>query len=425
MRRIIGKSDMEKNIELLKFLDGGLTHEEEAELLHRLSVSPERRGTLRNYIDQRALFQRDREAINVPYGAEQKLWTRFGELMPGAPAVTNPAVTARHGFRWITMLSTGAACIVVGLLSGFYLARNSTTASATSPASSQMTVNIEAPREQATNLTRERERITSRPEAPLARDQDVMDAGLAALPQFVTLPDKPASPASITPGQLRADRQENYQVLEPRQREYSLAELVEATQHGESEGSILHRMELNFAESFGKQFPEDATSRNTQPIITNSAISGLYQVFRGPVELWAGIGIGSANIVRKSLREALVSDGRSKIVADVSHAQTTWGGALVQGRHRLNESISVTASAGAFYSSLGPLLQGEIGGRYDLTDQVGVTIGIRSLSLYYDLTKEQNEVMNNRVYDGDLGGDRYGIEWSHNFEIATGMYFRF
>jgi len=43
---------MSMNTELLQFLDGTLAPDREAELLHRLSVSPERRELLRSYFKQ-------------------------------------------------------------------------------------------------------------------------------------------------------------------------------------------------------------------------------------------------------------------------------------------------------------------------------------------------------------------------------------
>ena len=115
------------------------------------------------------------------------------------------------------------------------------------------------------------------------------------------------------------------------------------------------------------------------------------------------------------------------VVSDVVHAQTTWFGALAQARHRLDERISIAASAGAAYSDLGPLFSGELTGRYDLTDQVGLTLGARSLSLYYDLKDEENDVINNPVRNLPPVGIRshFSTEWSHNLELVTGMYFRF
>src|SRR6478752_5390184 len=81
---------MSMNTELLQFLDGTISPDAEAELLHRMSVSPERRDVLRSFINQQALFQRDRNSIAVPYAAEQKLWARLGGLMPPMFRVSLP-----------------------------------------------------------------------------------------------------------------------------------------------------------------------------------------------------------------------------------------------------------------------------------------------------------------------------------------------
>jgi hypothetical protein len=105
--------------------------------------------------------------------------------------------------------------------------------------------------------------------------------------------------------------------------------------------------------------------------------------------------------------------------------QTTWIGPIAQARHRFDEYISATVSAGASYSALGPLFYGELGSRYDLTNQVGITFGLRSFHLSYDLTNEQEDLIGNAVYKIDAGGKNYGTEWSHNLEFFTGMYFRF
>lgn len=75
----------------MKFLDGALSSEEEAELLHRLSVSPEKRAVLRSFINQKGLFNQDRRAMNVPYEAEQKLWARLGGIMPAPEPMATAA----------------------------------------------------------------------------------------------------------------------------------------------------------------------------------------------------------------------------------------------------------------------------------------------------------------------------------------------
>ena len=50
---------MTLNERILDFLDGSLPADDEAELLHRLSVSPEKRGLLRDFMEQRALIARE------------------------------------------------------------------------------------------------------------------------------------------------------------------------------------------------------------------------------------------------------------------------------------------------------------------------------------------------------------------------------
>src|ERR1043165_8140481 len=91
-------------IQLQEFLDGSLTHEAEAELLHRLSVSPERREMLRSYMKQQAIISSDRAAISVPYAAEQKLWAALATM----PQAFEPIVPAVSG------VSTGVGSAVGG-----------------------------------------------------------------------------------------------------------------------------------------------------------------------------------------------------------------------------------------------------------------------------------------------------------------------
>ncbi len=420
---------MEKNIEILEFLDGSLSPEAEAELLHRLSVSPERREVLRSHIDQRVLFQRDREAINVPYAAEQKLWSRLAEVMPVAPVAstmapaTTAVVSASRGFRLFSVASIGAVCVIIGLLSGLYLGSNNGNEIVASSPVEQTILAIEQPPVQqaapatAHNTTNRSIITRQRSEAPLASLPVLVDRATPVEAAPVVASETEASPAVAA---VRAELPAS-NVFEPRE-SHSLAALVTATQ--QSEQSV-YPMELSFAESFGMQFPADAASRNTQPLITNSTISGMYQIYHGQIELWVGANIGSANIARKTLREDPQPGGGSELVADVSHLQTTWVGPTVQARYRFTQHISSAVSGGVSYSDLGSLFHAEVNGRYDLTDQVGITLGLRSLHLPYDLSQEQIDVIRTAVYDIDAGGPNYGNEWSHNFEILTGMYFRF
>src|SRR5689334_6478179 len=113
-------------IQLQEFLDGSLTHEAEAELLHRLSVSPERREILRSYMKQQAILSADRAAISVPYKAEQKLWAAIASMPPVfepiAPAITAVSSgSAVGGFAAFKTAMIASAALVVGLVSGYLI----------------------------------------------------------------------------------------------------------------------------------------------------------------------------------------------------------------------------------------------------------------------------------------------------------------
>ena len=73
---------MTLNERILDFLDGSLPAEDEAELLHSLSVSPEKRGMLRSFMLQGSLLARDAKSLTVPYAAEQRLWARMDRVLP-------------------------------------------------------------------------------------------------------------------------------------------------------------------------------------------------------------------------------------------------------------------------------------------------------------------------------------------------------
>jgi len=77
---------MTLNERLLEFLDGSLPADDEAELLHTLSVSPEKRELLRNFMNGQSLLAKDRMALQVPYATESALWAKLDAVMPLAPA---------------------------------------------------------------------------------------------------------------------------------------------------------------------------------------------------------------------------------------------------------------------------------------------------------------------------------------------------
>src|SRR5882724_5101508 len=85
---------MASNDLILQWLDGSLGSDAEAELLHLLSVSPERRDILHSYMQQKKLVDRDMAAITVPFAAEEALWQRIGATMPAPIMATEVAAIA-------------------------------------------------------------------------------------------------------------------------------------------------------------------------------------------------------------------------------------------------------------------------------------------------------------------------------------------
>src|SRR5205085_3153948 len=126
---------MTPNESILAFLDGMLSEEDEAELLHRLSVSPERRTLLRSYLNQKQVLAADRLAIHVPYDAEQELWSRIAQVDTPEPFITaEPNVPAMHALQTSSSLwsriaqpvvaSVSGLALILGLSSGYYLGRS-------------------------------------------------------------------------------------------------------------------------------------------------------------------------------------------------------------------------------------------------------------------------------------------------------------
>src|ERR1035437_4917038 len=116
---------MTLNERILDFMDGSLPPHDEAELLHTLSVSPEKRGVLRDFMSQRSLLFSDRASLAVPYEAEQSLWARVDAILPAPQAITIPQPAAVGFFsRMMTTASAsvGALGLIVGLGPGYLAA---------------------------------------------------------------------------------------------------------------------------------------------------------------------------------------------------------------------------------------------------------------------------------------------------------------
>jgi len=110
--------------QISSFIDGALSTEAESELLHILSVSPEKIALLHDHLRLRTMFASDSRASAVPSQLDAAILGSAGLTIAGASAAAQTAVgAAASGFSWTLgrLLSVG----VIGLSlfgAGFYFA---------------------------------------------------------------------------------------------------------------------------------------------------------------------------------------------------------------------------------------------------------------------------------------------------------------
>src|SRR5688572_4367443 len=109
---------------ILDFLDGHLESHDEEELLHRLAVSPEKRGLLREHLKLREVVSNagKTEQLAVPTNVTASLYRKLayngyaGASLGSAVAVTRPMLSAtsamkaapvaiKHGYQLASVLS--------------------------------------------------------------------------------------------------------------------------------------------------------------------------------------------------------------------------------------------------------------------------------------------------------------------------------
>jgi hypothetical protein len=446
--------------EILGFLDGTLPADAEAELLHRMSVSPERRGLLRSYFQQQSLIAQDKSSINVPYDAEQGLWSRLDRVMPPvaamAPAAMMPAatsMTAASTAGFFTKLSASSSALVAGLLlfvgfGGGYLANNgqdnttevagvSNNASANNTSASNAAVAPQIIYRDAEPQIITKERIVTRyitryVNAPVgasdvaALNTESANADVITSTTDLTSSATPTEPkitlaAPITPTemQINVGGEQNKPVFAS----------VASTGEEAPEKSFIERFEFSLNESFGRQYPNTEATNTTLPLITNSSISTYFQVLPRSEKLWAGFSIGTANVTRKTLSTTNQANSpdptEEEVVGEYIHVQTNWMGGFLQYRIPVSASWDLTTTAGYGFATAGQMAIGEIGAHVDVTKDVGFTLGLRGTRLSYELKGEMTELMENRK--GSLSVPR-GVSDatpSFNLEIATGLFFHF
>jgi hypothetical protein len=462
------------NTELLQFLDGTLAPEQEAELLHRLSVSPERRDLLRSYFNQQQLFQRDRNSIAVPYAAEQKLWASLGAMMP--PAVQNAAAPAaavietaattasRTGFfnSAFSVASVALICLLIGLGSGYFAGKNSNTdnivaenAPVGRTLSPSLTMSktpemghigqierIVDPISNAKNnysFSKSQNIVVPNPGAPLetetianANGENIAHADITMNNSGEETTTNSFLPeiSSVTPKQI-ADANINIAHMHDPWHYAANSPFDMDESSVQSHKSFIQEFEFYFNTGIGKQFPNNAATNVSMPVVTNSSISFLWQGLANTPgvlsHLWIGGSFGTANVTQKKLRLDLDPVAKSYVMmSDPVHVQTTWYGGMLQYRVAASRKIAFTATGTIGNSSVGRVLGAELGMHVDATSDVGFVLGLRGIHISYSVDQQQQDLINQGKTLGlSVPGSSLGNQLSYNIEGSLGVYFHF
>jgi len=428
---------MTLNERILDFLDGSLPPDDEAELLHTLSVSPEKRDLLRSFMKQDALLASDRASLAIPYHAEQGLWAKLDAVMPVSPAPVARPMLAPGFFSRITTGATamvGALALFVGVGAGYY-------AGAQKPAVEKQVVVYRdaAPR------------IVAAAPADQAQTDGIVRLQpiyMAALPMFINNPLNAAQGEPVAAQELAvatpaapSQSEPLVSTVSPRPME-SIAMsdigddgLIKPMLHStpqdfrSPEKTLLQRFEFALDESFGKQFPNSAATDASLPLITNTSLSAYFQVLPHSNLLWVGGAYGTANVTVKDLYDTRVSNSidplQHVLASDTVHSQTSYVAALAELRLPAFPNADLTFTAGYGFASLGKMMIGQLGLHYDVSREVGVRLGFRALRFTYDLSDKLNTAINSST--GSLVVPRAVGEASPSFttEFNTGLYFHF
>jgi hypothetical protein len=459
---------MTANDLILQFLDGSLNSEQEAEFMHILSVSPERRELLRSYMRQRDLFASDMKAITVPYAAEQQLWQRLGMLMPVVEAAETLAVSesaplaaaqAGHWRGLATPLVTSivAIALVLGIGIGYTVGNNGSTTVNTvtrwidrSSTTSQPSLTEMSPSQRAQSMRPHSIEQRSSQKFP----PSFVAASLSLMPQFNSQgPDANGGMSRLLLEYLNKGPQKVGSEIaqmnsSPVQIENPISEVhIRTTEHlsngqqdrreplhlyAESEDaptkSLLQRFEFSFLEGFGRELPNSYSTNISMPILTNAAIGVYFQILPNSNSFWFGASGGAANFTRKHLSTGPGNPGdpfQEQMYASYSHTPANWAGAFLQYRLPLFTQVDLTFTGGYGLSTAGTMTMGELGLHFDATRDVGFTFGLRGIELNYNLGQEEAATMKSArgplVIPNGVGNSSP----SYNLELNTGLFFHF
>jgi hypothetical protein len=451
---------MASNEDILQLIDGGLSSHDEAELLHRLSVSPERRQVLRSFLQQKELVEKDLAKITVPYAAEQKLWQRLGAVMPPAvaPIVTDiPVGVASVGILAQLMRPVVGSVVGLTLLIGAgigYLVSDH------NPETKYITI-AGAPRNDQSDLSRNfyeqpaSNAINGGSQRPNYRSG--FDRSVALMTNFVQMRTQNVAPLSgeqLSALFLQRIHDPAESALIAQKDDIASAEMGDihaieghsetlsnsiggdhpktlhaiASFEDQHEKTFLQRFEFSFLESFGREFPNSSATNVSMPIVTNSALGVYFQVLPHSNVLWIGANGGTANLTRKHLLLHAGDPGdplQQQMEGEFTHVQTNWAGGFLQLRVPFIGQSDFTMSGGYGLATAGKLMMAEVGLHIDATRDVGFITSVRGVRLQYDLASEKDAILNSVHGPLVIPHGVADANASFNLEFNTGLYFHF
>ncbi len=426
---------MTLNERIIDFIDGSLPAEDEAELLHTLSVSPEKRDVMHGFMEQRSLIARDAQTLTVPYETEQRLWARMDEVLPLAPAeepttVIVPVPTSNLGFLARAFTGASAAIrtvtLVAGIGIGYYAGHSNPAPVATSRAVAPIAPNFVANTAPATTYQSYGTHISRRTydastvHAAFSEPLQVTNSPQAApISKDIQTPITPVAPTA-SPAISLANIGGDGVGIKP------LLHETPSLRH--ENASFLSRFEFRVDESFGRQFPNTTATNVSLPIITNSSITTFFQVLPESNLFWAGASYGSANITRKNLFTQAgdpIDPSEDVLASDTVHSQTTYVAALAELRFPAFETANLTLTGGYGFATLGQMMFGEIGLHYDISSQAGIQCGLRVLRFVYDLSSEKSAAIASGNGSLAISNGAAAASPSFNTELNAGLFFHF
>lgn len=191
---------------------------------------------------------------------------------------------------------------------------------------------------------------------------------------------------------------------------------------------LLDRFEFRIDEDFGKQFPNNAATNVSWPLITNSSISTFFQVLPHSSLLWVGAGYGTANVTRKHLftqQGDPLDPSQQVLVGDTVHEATTYFDAVAELHLPAFSTTDLTFGAGYGFASLGRMLYGEVGLHYDISEVVGANVGLRVLQFTYDLSAEKQAAIQSGTGGLAVSNAVAASAPSYNTELNAGLFLHF